>query len=287
MPHTPLITALLLTMAPLGVVAQTTTTQPTTQPATAAEQSTASTQSVATKPEAVAAAHRWLGRIEQRAGQIDTLRAKLRYERTQGLLGDSQVRFGTLAYSAGPPKHFAIHFDRLVVNRQLEQRDKWFIFDGRWLAERDHRRNMFVRRELVPAGERGDQMLELGGGPFIIPLDLERKQVLERFNVRRIHADAKANNADADGDTGDEQPDTVHLRLTPRPNVDVKQKQLDVWYDKQTVLPVKVAGREKGQDSWTVRLMDVETGIELDDDVFNTQPPEGDDWQIEIKPLEE
>ncbi len=181
---------------------------------------TATTQPAATQPTANTAntADAWLDRIEQRAQAIDTLHAQLRYERVQGLLGDRQIRFGDIFYEAGSPKRFAIHFDRIVLNNQLQQRDKWYIFDGHWLAERDHAQKVFIRRELVPPGKQGEQMLDLENSPFVVPLDLKKQSVLERFEVTLV-PDGSADGANNEEDK--EAQNTVHLRLTPRPKVDV------------------------------------------------------------------
>lgn len=245
------------------------TTAPATQPATAP----------ATQPANAAAANTvegWLDRIEQRSADLQSLRAKLRYQRIQGLLGGEQVRFGELVYQAGPPARFAVHFDRLVVDERLQMQERGFIFDGRWMAERivDDGSKVFIRRELVPPEEVGRDLLRLGEGPFALPLDLKKQTVLSRFDV------SLADPAE------DDPANTVHLALEPRRGTDIDQNRIDIWYDRDTLLPVQVRTEKTDADEVTViRLLEPEPGAAVDADAFDTAPPREPDWQVEIKPL--
>lgn len=226
------------------------------------------TQPVAASPEV----EQWLDRIEQRTDDVSTLRAKVTYDTIQGLLGDEQRRFGTLYYEAGPPARFAIHLDRLVVDNALRPQDRWYVFDGQWLAERIADEKTFIRRELVPPGEERD-LLRIGEGPFAIPLDLEKDKVLERFEVALVE------------DQPAEVENSVHLRLTPRPDVDIEQEQIDIWYDRDNLLPVRVHTREEASEESVIRLRDIELGEPIAAERFDTTPPTEPGWQIELKPL--
>ena len=274
MHKTPLLACAWLAALSACATAPAQTTQPKTQPSTQPATQTAPNP-----------AHQWLERIEQRAAQIKTLRADIRYDRVQGLLGDRQIRFGKVFYDAGPPTRFAIQFERIVMNNRMRQRKRWYVFDGRWLAELQFDQNpkVFIRRELVPAGEEGQQMLELGEGPFPLPLDLEKAQVLARFEVdlRPVEDNAPPRMAE-DGALKN----TVHLRLTPRPRADVKQEQIDVWYDRQTRLPVVVRAEEKGQDHLTARLTNTATDVDIPDATFDTSPPDEPGWQVQTEELD-
>lgn len=254
------------------------------QAACATAQADADSSSTSTQPSAPQAgedettltAEQWLARIEQRADAIETLRADLQYERVTGLLGDRQIRAGELHYVAEPTR-FAVHFDRVVIDDRLREQDRWYIFDGRWLAERQEDKQVFIRRDLAPQGKqdaKGEQMLEMTGGPFLLPLDLEKEQVLERFEVSLVPTEQAR-------DEDDRLANTIHLRLTPRPHVNAQQTRLDVWYDRETALPVRVRGQERGKDHWTLDLMRTETGIEIDPSLFDTRPPDEPGWQVE------
>ncbi|MEX0654879.1 MAG: outer membrane lipoprotein carrier protein LolA [Phycisphaeraceae bacterium] len=226
--------------------------------------------------DAPAEAGQWLDRIEARAAEIDTLTARVRYERIQMLLGDKQTRFGQLTYDAGPPARFHVHFDRLAVHDELQpDRHVRYIFDGRWLAERRDNERVFIRRELVAEDEVGQDLLRLGEGPFALPLDLEKQTVLERFTVELVEEDEPA------------VENTVMLRLTPLPNVEIDETLIEMWYDRDTLLPAQVRSvDERDQTESVIRLGNVETGVEVEEDVFDTQPPGEAGWQVEVHGLE-
>ena len=83
-------------------------------------------QGLAQSPQSVTDpnADAFMDQIEQHSKQIKTLKAKLRYDRIQGLLGDEQRRFGRLSYAAGPPARFAIHFDKRVTDGESDSDSK-------------------------------------------------------------------------------------------------------------------------------------------------------------------
>lgn len=225
-------------------------------------------------------AYAWLDRIEARGDEIKTLRATIIYDRRQGLLGDQQVRRGSLSYDAGrppdTPRRFDIHFDRLLLDGQLRQQDRRYTFDGRWLAERDGDAKVFIRRELVAQGEQGRDLLAMGEGPFALPLNLNRKAVTQRFTVALIDT------------TADDPENSIRLRLTPLPDIRVEQDQIDFWFDRDTLLPIMVHTLDdaEAEDQTIIRLRDVRVDPDIDEKQFNTTPPAEPGWQIEINPLD-
>jgi hypothetical protein len=225
-------------------------------------------------------ANEWLTRIDQRADQLQTLKAKLRYDRIKGLLGSRQRRFGTLTYKAGQPPRFAVHFDRLIEDGQLREQDRWYIFDGRWLAEKRIDERIFIRRELVPKGKQRD-VLQMGGqGPFVLPLDQDKAYLLKRFDVNVVRDESSDDQA---------LKNTVHLRLTPKPNRDIDLTQVDLWYDRDTLLPqraVTIKGEEGAQNKSIVTLLEVNLDATLAGDAFDTTPPDDDNWDVQIKRLQ-
>jgi len=244
----------------------------------------APTDAVATDESAAKAddnpAYDWLDRIEARGEQIKTLRATVIYDRRQGILGDRQVRRGQLHYDAGrppqTPRRFDIHFDRILLDGQLREQDRRYTFDGRWLAERNADDKVFIRRELVAEGDAGRDLLAMGEGPFALPLNLNRQAVTQRFEVSLIEP------------TEDDPENTVHLRLMPRPNIRVEQDQIDFWFDRDSLLPVMVhtVDDAEAENITIIRLREVEVDVQMQDALFNTQPPTQPGWQIEINPLE-
>lgn len=211
----------------------------------------------------------WLQRIEARAADIKTLTANLRYDNNQLLLGDEQRRFGTLVYEVGPPPRFSVHFDRKLVDGHWSQPDLYYIYDGRWLLKRDHENKTAVRYQLVPDDEEAGREMELGEGPFPIPLNLKKDKVLVRFQAELI-------------EPADEDPEnSVHLKLTPRQDHETDLTQIDLWFDRDTVLPVAVSSVDDSQTQTVVRLSETRVNEELPEQSFDTALPAEPGWQTD------
>lgn len=224
-----------------------------------------------------------LSRIEQRADQIDTLHAKLTYDRIQGLLGDKQRRFGELWYDGRTPARFAVHFDKLYVNGRGDKQNRWYIFDGQWLVERLDDRKQFIKRQIVapptkdnPRPKQADP-LALGEGPFPVPIKIKKDQVLKRFDVKLIEADEKTDPKGAP---------THHLRLTPKKDRPIDLTQIDLWFDQSSLLPVKVRTTDDSENETVVSLRNAVTNKPIDKKTFDTSVPKTRGWLIEIKPWE-
>jgi outer membrane lipoprotein-sorting protein len=223
-------------------------------------------------------AEQWLTQIEERADEIDTLQARLRYDRVKGLLGAKQSRFGTLKYAAGPPVRFAVHFTKLLEGRAAREQNRHYIFDGRWLAEKRVDEKIFVRRELVPAGQKRNLLQMDGDGPFVLPLNQDKQHVLKRFNVKVVPSQS------------DDPQNTVHLRLTPKEGREIDFSRVDLWYDKQTLLPKRATTVKKeggAENKSVVTLLDVQKNVDFAQGAFDTAPPQGPGWEVQVKRLKD
>ncbi|RME28941.1 MAG: outer membrane lipoprotein carrier protein LolA [Candidatus Zixiibacteriota bacterium] len=214
-------------------------------------------------------AEAWLDRIEQKAACIETLTARLRYDNNQLFLGDEQRRFGTLVYRAGPPPRFRVHFDRKLVDGHWSQPDLYYIFDGIWLLKRDHENKSAVRYQLVDEADPDDTEMSLTDGPFPLPFNLRKDRVLQRYEVQLVEDDTT-------GEGGD-----VHLKLTPRDLDDTKLREIDLWFDRQTLLPVRVETLDDSETQTVVYLSEVQVNVDLDDDTFDTSLPNDTGWQTD------
>lgn len=185
----------------------------------------ATTQPAATQPTDAAG---WLDVIAHRAENINTFRAKVRYDRQQILQGDEQRRFGTLLYIAGPPAQFKVHFYTLLVDGIPRKENQLWMFDGQWLVERHDDTKQFHKRQIVSpdADPKKIDPLALGDGPFSIPLKAQRGEIMRRFNVTLAEPDEF------------DPKNTIHLILKPK-NPDHDFEQIDLWYSRITLLPIK------------------------------------------------
>ncbi|NBC10338.1 MAG: hypothetical protein GVY24_01200 [Planctomycetes bacterium] len=215
-----------------------------------------------------------LDKIEAAAADLKTLKADLRYDRVQGLLGDEQRRFGEFRYDAGPPAKFDARFDKLLVDGAARKIDLRYTFDGVWLAERDGEDKTFTRRQMVEADDKGKPM-KLGESPFVLPLDAKKADILARFAVELIEP------------SPEDPENTLHVTLIPLPGVRMDQTRIDIWYDTESLLPRRVATIDESQNTSIIDLMKVQTNRDLPDKNFDTSAPRGGGWDVQVVPLEE
>lgn len=219
-------------------------------------------------------AEAWLERIGRKHAEARTLTAELVYDRIQGILGDRQRRLGTLVYEAGPPARFAVHFDRLLVDQRLVEQDRWYVFDGRWLVERLATERQFLAYEVVPPNAGPVDPLAVGQGPFVVPISPDTKRLLERFDAAVMEA------------TEGDPPDSLHLRLTPRADRRSEFTRIDIWYDRESLLPVQVWTADESENESKVVLREIKVNAPVEAGVFDTQPPAERGWDVQISPWE-
>lgn len=209
------------------------------------------------------AAEVWLEKIETTARDTKTLQAKVRWDRIQGLVGDEQRRFGRVVYVAGPPSKFAVHFDRLLLDGgRVEQQDRWWIFDGQWLVERLGDKKQYFKRQIAPPQDQVKDPLAEGAGPFPIPLKADKAELLRRFDVRVVEP--------AEGDPAN----TVHLSLKPRDPAQVEYSVIELWYDRDTLLPVRARTvKDASRDEQVFHLNDVKLNEPVDEAQIDTRAP--------------
>ena len=231
-------------------------------------------------PNATPEAITLLEKIQAKAPEIKTILADIRYDRTVQVTNDRQRRFGKLLYFPGPPAKFSITFDRLLVDKRVEQQNRSYIFDGQWLVEKIEDKKQFMKHQIVsPKAAAGspDEADPLGNGrgPFIIPLTLKKDRVLARFNVSVVPNKPK------------DPEKTTQLLLIPKPETRSEYVEIRIWVSDETLVPVRVSTvGDSGNDS-LIDLTDVKINDPAAPKAVNTEEPKGDDWQISITPYSE
>ncbi|MCX5659066.1 MAG: hypothetical protein NTW19_05000 [Planctomycetota bacterium] len=260
-------------------VAATTAAPSATAPATTSPATATSAPTVS--PEASA----WLDKIEAKAATIRTLECKLRYDRTQGLLKDTQARFGSLTYRTGPVPGFAVHFDRLYVDGRNERSNRWYIYDGTWLVEKLEDQKQFFKRQIVPPDAPADRRdpLALGEGPFAVPVTMNKQRVLRRYQVELVPPVALPASADpAKGELAN----SVHIRMVPHDQDSASFQEIDIWYDRESLLPVKVRSLNDSKTESVIQLREPQVNQPIESGVFDTSLPKGEGWRTEVTPWE-
>ena len=237
-------------------------------------------------------AEAWLTRLEADAQRLDSLKARVRVTSVQALLGDRSIRFGDLRYEAASepkggdgeaqPARLAVMFDRILLDGQLQDADQAYVFDGRWLLERNGREMTATRRELAAGDAAG---LTQGEGPFPIPLNLNKRRVMERFAVELMPAGDDDPPAEEGAEGGEQDGGTVHLRLTPREGAGVDAERVDLWFDRGTGQLRRAATLQDDGDETLVDLFEREANAAVDAAAFDTTLPEGEGWDTQTVPL--
>lgn len=227
-----------------------------------------------------------LARLESSADDLRSFTARISYERWDALLERAEQRSGEIVYRLDPDtarKSFAVLFDRMVVGQRQERKLKHFVFDGAWLVEVDHERKQFIKRQIVPPGRQLDP-LKLGEGPFPLPIGQKRSEVLARFEVGPAAVPAAGRLRGLSGVHG--------LALVPRPGTAEAGEfaRVELFYDREALLPVGINALAPNGDRKTVLLTDLRRNPELDAAALarlSVQTPDPKVWQIDVREWEE
>lgn len=224
--------------------------------------------------------------------EIKTFTAGIRYTRIFALAGDEQTRDGTIFYETvdrgdketPASRRFAVKFDSLRVGSRVETEPKEYIFDGEWLVEKLELQKQFIKRQVVPPGQRFDP-LRIGEGPFPVPVGQRREDVLGRYNVKLLPAEE---GLDADSlrsfVTGGEG--TYQLSLVPKqaPQNGDELAEIRVWYRKSDLLPRMSRTLNVAGDESIVQMLSPEKNPkELPYRVFDTATP-ARGWDVRVEP---
>ncbi len=284
-------------------------TPPSAAPPAAAAPATPapSTPAPATSPYATAEA--LLDALETADKGLTSLTAGILYTKVFPEItgGERQVRRGTLAFAERTlddetpidttrikpgemvvrpgikARAFSITFTELLVDGAKREDSKRFIFDGRWIIERNEKERQFFKRRLVAPGQVADP-LKIGEGPFPIPIGQKKADMLARFA-----ADVAAPTQGLEGDEAQSPPawlaETVQLVLTPRPGTPEARDFTDirVWYRTADLLPRRARTTNTDGSMTDVLLINQKKNGPVDDAAFSVEPPDEPGWDIDIR----
>jgi hypothetical protein len=238
-----------------------------------------------------------LDEIESSGQSITTMQAAVIYDRRFLLQGDQHIRTGNLYFESlvgpggVPLRRFAIAFDRLFVDQVMRNESQRFVFDGRWLVERDDAAKQYIAREVAPPGAAFDP-LRLGEGPMPIPLGQRKADILSRYDARATWGGAEWVDADEAALGYRSAVESARqLILTPRPqHAESDQfQEIRLWYAEREgiLLPVLSRTVSKGGDTAFVRLLAFRINDERPASVqrlreaLRMEPPAEPGWEIQ------
>ena len=232
-----------------------------------------------------------LDRIEAKMKTIETVQTRFRWDAVQVLVGDEQQFFGTLSYIAEKPARFHAHVDVSFIDQRRGEEDRKLIFDGSWLIDRNEKERLFVKRQVVapdaPEAERDP--LGLGTGPFPVPLDARRDRILERFRVTDRPPMEGIEDEQLIPAIRTRLENSIRLQLEPREGVRLDTERIDLWYDRETLLPQRI---ETADDRGNLTIFHLfidpqeHINVEIDEALFDVEPPGERGWEVQIEPLE-
>jgi len=218
---------------------------------------------------------------QEAAGEkLQTLSAKMTYL-TEDAFGDEIKRTGTFAFRK--PNQFRINVEFKIVGKHTFLDGHSYIFNGRSLYVLDpNSKPPSLNEYRLPEPKDGEppaDALRLGKSPFPMPFGQKTEDIKKQFDVKLVpptEEEAKA------GQT--------HLRLTPKPGSQMagKWQWLDLWFDGELKLPVRLQYLDKGDTKTTAEFPKADMKVddpEVKPEQFAEPKVDPTTWEINRQPL--
>ncbi len=206
--------------------------------------------------------------LKQKTSQLRSYQCEVNYLFSQPLLESKTLRTGNLYYArlgnglpAGAGSKLRINFDTLTQDENPQQKyGEQYIFDGRWLTHIDYQIKQVQKRQLAETNEPIDAF-ELAKRNFpLIGFD-KTEDLKKEFDVNQM------------GDSNQ----IVHLHMTVKPDSIYKDdyKSVEVWIDKQLMLPAKISAVSTEGDIYEISFTRPKVNEVIDEKVFEFTIPDG------------
>ncbi len=277
---------------------------------------TKSDASTATKPVGeFASADALLIALESADKDMKSLACDLLWSKEFYLGGDTHTRTGKLFFvdervGAAPAREgapaaekrrkFAVQIEAMKMqggkdakDARLDQSRVDYVFDGKVLVERKPNEKRILRHQL--GGKAGADPLKIGEGPIPLPIGQKREDILARFDVELLPAEADLVSKDADPDDDvvklvrAKANGCVQLKLTPKAEhaKECTFKEARLWFKRMPavgdapgrLLPQMARAKDKQDNTDTVLLIGVKVNVEVTS-AFDTAVPKG--WEEQI-----
>ena len=220
-----------------------------------------------------------LDALDARGDGLKDFTAQVKLEEVDEAVGNAIVRTGRIWFQRleGDDARLRLTLDQKTVKEKTIEEKLEYVYAGGWLIDRDYRRQINVRRQVVRPGEKVN-LLKLGQGPLPLPLGQDKADVHKMFEVKKIDA----------GDAGKLDPaNSTHLELTPKKGTEFARKfdAIDFWVDRASAMPVRVRTSEGAQiKTWDLTNLKVNSGLEDKD--FALPNVNEKEWQLREEPFE-
>jgi outer membrane lipoprotein-sorting protein len=218
-----------------------------------------------------------LDALDSRGRNLTGFVADVTLTETDEATANDSTRSGRVWYQKRPGNdRIRVTFDKKVEGRFEKKEKLEYLLDGGWLWDRDYRRSIEVKRQVLRPGEKIN-LLKLGEGPFPLPIGQPKEDVHKEFDVTKGQP------------ASDDPKGTAHVTLKPREGTRLARKfnRIDVWVDRRSHMPVVIEAVDANET--TVRR------TELKNLKLNPEPPLGDkdfalprvnesEWELHTEP---
>jgi outer membrane lipoprotein-sorting protein len=203
-----------------------------------------------------------LNDLHKSASNLKSYQCKVEYLFSQPVLESKTLRTGTLNYARfDKASKLKIEFNTLTQEDGPQQKyTEIYIFDGQWLTHIDYQIKQVQKRQLAEANETLDAF-ELASRNFPIIGFSKTEDLRKQFKVTLI---SDSNNQ-------------IHLNLKVKSDSDYKNdyKTVDVWINKQLMLPEKLKAESTQGDIYEIKFINSKANENIDAKVFDFKIPEG------------
>lgn len=201
---------------------------------------------------------------------LKSFSANVTLRETDNISHDSWRRTGPAVYerSADGNARFRVTFLKRIQDELSQDQRIEYLLQDNWLTERNYTKKVEVKRQVAHPGDKIN-LIKLGEGPFPLPIGQQPSEVLRLFDVQKL-VPAK-----------DDQPNTIHLVLTPKPKTAFARKfsKLDVWVDLDSSMPRRIDTVDANESMvHGTDLSDLRLNVPLTNEHF-ALPERPADWQ--------
>jgi len=200
--------------------------------------------------------------LKQKTTQLRSYQCEVNYLFSQPLLESKTRRTGNLYYARlGSGSKLRINFDTITQDENPQQKyGDQYIFDGRWLTHIDYQIKQVQKRQLAKANEQIDAF-ELAKRNFPLIAFDRTEDLQQQFDVNLIG----------------EPNGLTHLHLKVKPDSIYKDdyKSVEVWIDKQLMLPAKISAVSTDGDIYEISFVRPKVNEVIDEKVFEFTIPDG------------
>lgn len=218
--------------------------------------------------------------IESRGACMKLLSADVTYRKDDEFAETSDLRTGRLIFDrSSETPSVGIQFTHrtdLIKRERRPEHSRW-IFSPGWAIEFDRKRKLVSRTQTAPPEDPEDPWSL--SGRFPLPLGQQRDEVLANYAAELIVAPPKSL-------PRREESKVTGIRLIPRagrPSAD-QWKQVDLWYDAKTWLPIGMIATRKSGEVQQVYLRNIMTPAALESQdslMMQVETPEG--WTEDVQ----